>query len=332
MTPLLSSASWEAFLNDHPEAHILQTGAWGELKSRFGWQAERVRAGDAGALVLLRRLPLGFTLAYVPKGPLGPWLRDLLPALDELCLRRRALLLKVEPDSAETPDLARELRAHGFKPSPHAIQPRRTLIVDLHGSEEEVLARMRQKTRYNIRLAARKGVEVHPWADLQAFGRLIQQTGARDGFGVHAPDYYRTAYDLFNPGGHCELFVAEYQGQPLAALMLFARGSRAWYFYGASTSQERNRMPTYLLQWEAMRWARRRGCREYDLWGIPDADLDVLEANFTQRRDGLWGVYRFKRGFGGRVVRSAGAWDRPYQPALYALYRAWFTRRAGGER
>ncbi len=331
MTPLHSSASWEAFLKEHPEAHILQTDAWGELKSRFGWQAERVRSGDAGALVLFRRLPMGFTLAYIPKGPLGPWLRDLLPALDELCRRRRCLLLKVEPDSTESPDLAHELRSHGFMSSPHTIQPRRTLVVDLRGTEEEVLARMRQKARYNIRLAARKGVEVHPWADLQAFARLMQQTAARDGFGVHAPDYYRAAYDLFKPSGQCELFVAEYQGQALAALMVFARGARAWYFYGASTIQERNRMPTYLLQWEAMRWARRRGCSEYDLWGIPDADLDVLEANFTQRRDGLWGVYRFKRGFGGRVVRSAGAWDRPYQPALYRLYRAWFTRRAGGE-
>jgi lipid II:glycine glycyltransferase (peptidoglycan interpeptide bridge formation enzyme) len=103
--------------------------------------------------------------------------------------------------------------------------------------------------------------------------------------------------------------------------MVFARGNRSWYFYGASTEQERARMPTYLLQWQAIRWARGRGCREYDLWGVPDADLPQLEAQFSSRSDGLWGVYRFKRGFGGRLMRTPGGWDRPYSRLLYSLYR-----------
>ena len=103
--------------------------------------------------------------------------------------------------------------------------------------------------------------------------------------------------------------------------MVFYQGWRAWYFYGASSDEERNRMPAYLLQWEAMRWARLHGCREYDLWGVPDEDESVLEANFTGRSDGLWGVYRFKRGFGGKLARSVGAWRRVYNPALYRLYQ-----------
>ncbi|MEJ2563772.1 MAG: peptidoglycan bridge formation glycyltransferase FemA/FemB family protein, partial [Anaerolineales bacterium] len=113
------------------------------------------------------------------------------------------------------------------------------------------------------------------------------------------------------------------------AIMVFARGSRAWYLYGASTDAHRSRMPTYLLQWQAIRWARQRGCTQYDLWGVPDEDQETLEANFMRRSDGLWGVYRFKRGFGGNLVHSIGAWDRPRIPWLYRLYHTWTSRRNG---
>lgn len=154
---------------------------------------------------------------------------------------------------------------------------------------------------------------------------MMQVTGERDDFGVHTQGYYQTAYELFHPRGECELLVAEYQDMPLAALMVFAHGDRAWYFYGASTDEHRNLMPTYLLQWEAIRWARARGCRKYDLWGVPNADLETLETLFTERSDGLWGVYRFKRGFGGEIRRAPDPWERVYNPLLYALYR-WKVR------
>ena len=321
----VDAAAWEAFLRSHPETHILQTAAWGELKSGFGWYALRLIVGEAGAQVLFRPLPGGFTVAYIPKGPVGPresW-EALWPEVDTLCKRERAVFLKVEPDLWEDDPAA--VLPPRFRESPHAIQPRRTLVVSLEGEEDAILARMKQKTRYNIRLAARKGITVRPWGDLEAFYRLMSETGSRDGFGVHAAAYYQKAYELFHPRGEAELLVAEYEGEPLAALMVFARGSRAWYFYGASTGRHRNKMPTYLLQWEAMRWAKQRGCTQYDLWGVPDAPLEVLEAEFTQRREGLWGVYRFKRGFGG-VLRRAPVWDKAYRPVLYSLYRAWQTR------
>jgi lipid II:glycine glycyltransferase (peptidoglycan interpeptide bridge formation enzyme) len=124
----------------------------------------------------------------------------------------------------------------------------------------------------------------------------------------------------------CELFLAEYQGEPLAAIMVFAYSKRAWYFYGASSDVHREYMPTYLLQWEAMKWSRKMGCVEYDLWGVPDEGEKELEANFMKRTDGLWGVYRFKRGFGGRLYRSVESWDRVYKPAIYALYRLWYSK------
>jgi lipid II:glycine glycyltransferase (peptidoglycan interpeptide bridge formation enzyme) len=189
---------------------------------------------------------------------------------------------------------------------------------------------MKQKCRYNVRLAEKKGITVQVWNDLDGFHRMMGITAGRDGFAVHSLDYYRRAYELFHPAGMAELLVAEYEDRPLASMMVFARGKRSWYLYGASTDEERNRMPAYLLQWQAMRWARLLGCEQYDLWGVPDMDETDLEAQFDSRSDGLWGVYRFKRGFGGQVVRSAQAFDRIYMPLLYRTYLWRYKGNPGG--
>jgi peptidoglycan pentaglycine glycine transferase (the first glycine) len=328
--PIASLAEWLAYLQLNPDAHLLQTGEWGELKSAFGWQPVRIVSGDLGVQILFRKLPLGLTIAYIPK-PLARVLASIkfLSEIDEQCRRLHAVFLKVEPDILEQADhdgfsVQTDLRflpeGSGLNRSPHAIQPPRTITISLSGGEDEILVRMKQKCRYNIRLAEKKGIVVRPWDDLEAFHGMMTITGGRDGFAVHALDYYRRAYELFHPAGMTELLVAEFEGRPLAGLMVFARGKRAWYLYGASTDEERNRMPAYLLQWQAMRWARDHGCQEYDLWGVPDLDERQLEAQFESRSDGLWGVYRFKRGFGGRVVRSVPSLDRVYMPWLYRAY------------
>ena len=322
--PVVSLPEWDQFLQSHPHAHVLQTGEWGELKSAFGWEAVRVVSGDAGAQILFRRLPLGFAVGYLPKPVISNQLsvtsEQFWGEVDTVCRKKRAVFLKIEPDAWET-DLP--VTTYHLPPSPHNIQPPRTLLVDLRGTEDDILARMKQKTRYNIRLAAKKGITVRAWDDLDEFHRMMQVTGGRDGFGVHSLEYYRRAYELFHPAGMAELLLAEFEGKPLAALMVFSHGKRAYYMYGASTDEERNRMPAYLLQWEAMRWARAKGAQEYDLWGVPDEDKATLEANFETRRDGLWGVYRFKRGFGGELKRAAQAVDRVYHPLLYRLYLIW---------
>jgi peptidoglycan pentaglycine glycine transferase (the first glycine) len=328
----IDRADWEAYLTKYPQAHLLQTAAWGEFKSAYGWMAARAVHGETGAQVLFRPLRLGWTVAYLPRGPLGPDWPGLWPEVDALCRRRHAVFLKVEPDlwGSEVSSAELDARLTGFIPSPHTIQPPRTIVIDLRGGEDEVLARMKQKTRYNIHLAEKKDVTVAASSDVECFARMMAVTGERDGFGVHSLAYYRSAYEAFAPTDSCALLIAGYQGKPLAGLMVFHRGTRAWYVYGASTDQERNRMPAYLLQWQAIRWARERGCTEYDLWGVPDADLDALESQFETRHDGLWGVYRFKRGFGGELRRAVGTYDRVYQPLLYRLYRLWMARRAGG--
>ena len=148
----------------------------------------------------------------------------------------------------------------------------------------------------------------------------MQSTSERDGFGVHSFDYYTEVYNSFIDKQRAALLLAYHNDIPLAGLMVFRYGERAWYFYGASNNLERNRMPTYLLQFEAMKWAKKHGCTEYDLWGIPDEDEEILEKEFSDRSDGLWGVYRFKRGFGGEIKRHASAYDRVYMPILYKLY------------
>jgi lipid II:glycine glycyltransferase (peptidoglycan interpeptide bridge formation enzyme) len=313
--PIFSLSDWNKFLSTQPNAHLLQTGEWGELKSMFEWKPVRIVNGEDGVQILFRKLPLGFTIGYIPKANTSP---ALWQEIDSVCKKNHAIFLKLEPDfwTDQTP----ETWNSKLDTSPHNIQPPRTLLVDLRDTEEAILARMKQKTRYNIRLAGKKGVTIRPWEDISAFHDMMLVTGERDGFGVHSEKYYQRAYDLLHPKGMCELILAEYEGKPLAALFVARHGNRAYYLYGASTDEERNRMPTYLLQWEAMKWAKARGCEEYDLWGVPDEEETTLEENFEARHDGLWGVYRFKRGFGGQLKRAAQALDRVYNPLLYRVY------------
>jgi peptidoglycan pentaglycine glycine transferase (the first glycine) len=314
---------WNAFLKDYPDAHILQSGEWGELKSAFGWEALRVVGDNIGAQILFRRLPLGLTFAYIPKGPvISPPVGSEKPfwsEVDELCRRNHTVFLKVERDGWEG-DSSVTLPPPHFLNSPQHIQPENTLVVDLQGSEESVFNRMKPKTRYNIRLAGRKEVVVQTSKDIDAFYQLMGVTSQREAFHVHSLEYYRRAYELFHPKGMCELFLANFQGQALAGMMVFAFGRNAYYFYGASADVERNRKPTYPLQWEAIRWAHRKGCSAYDMWGIPDEATDINDDEAEAREDGLWGVYRFKRGFGGSIKKSLQTLDRVYNPLLYKIY------------
>jgi peptidoglycan pentaglycine glycine transferase (the first glycine) len=346
---LNSSQEWDRVLESHPDAHLLQTSAWGKLKANFGWQTAWVSTPDhkIAAQILVRQFGPGIKMAYIPKGPVSQietesepiwdnfWLR-----VDETCRKLKVAFLKVEPDiwvTRETipknksePETENKLIQHnnrlipfknGFKLSSHAIQPTRTILLDIHGSEEEILGRMKQKTRYNIRLAAKQGVSVKESDNIEKFHKLMAITGIRDQFGIHSFEYFSKANQLFAHTNACRLLMAEHEGDMLAGLLVFQHGRRAWYLYGASSDQKRNLMPAYAVQWEAIRWARSLGCLEYDLWGVPDFDLNTLEENFQQLSGHLWGVYRFKRGFGGDLCQSSGAFDRVYNPIVYGLYR-----------
>ena len=341
-------ATWDRWVNTHNDGHPLQLSGWGQLKTRFGWTAQTVVMRDArgaivaGAQLLLRRA-YGVTLAYAPRGPLVDWAdaaqtAGLMTLLRAAAHRAGAGVLKIEPDLPDTPANRALLREHGFTPSAQNVQPPATILVELAGGADVVLAAMKSKWRYNVRLAARKDVTVRAMtrADLPAFHRLMHETGARDAFAVHSDAYFAAAFDLLTPD-HAVYLLAEYAGEALGAIVVALAGKTAVYLWGASSERERSRMPNHALQWAGMQWALAHGATRYDLWGIPDdlgrlamalgreqaagVPADVLPIEIDALPDhGLWGVYRFKQGFGGRVLRTVGAWDMPIDPLGARLY------------
>jgi lipid II:glycine glycyltransferase (peptidoglycan interpeptide bridge formation enzyme) len=244
----------------------------------------------------------------------------MLAAIELASRRRKAWAVWIEPEALRDSDAVQALMRNGYIPSTRTIQPSNTIVVDISHDEDTILARMKSKTRYNIRLAERKGVQVQEGGlrDLDAFYNLMQVTSERDKFGIHNKRYYQRLLELFLPVEQAGLIFAYVEGEPTAALLVMALGTKAWYIAGASSNKHRKLMPTYAAQWAAIRWAKARGCVIYDLWGVPDADAQTLEAQFTERSDGLWGVYRFKRGFGGELIRYAGLWEKSLHP-LYKL-------------
>jgi len=338
--PITPDGAWDAFVAGHANGHLLQTAGWAELKTAFGWTAQRavlraIPSPDAailgGASILFRRLPWGQTLAYVPKGPVVDWndpaqTRAVLTMAREFARKQHAALLKIEPELPDSSELATILTGYGFRPSSQRIQPLSTIHIDLAADAETILSRMKPKWRYNVRLAERKGVTVRPGstADLPAIQKLMEVTGERDAFGVHSAAYYARATEIFGSQGLMTWLNAEAEGEMLAAIAVFTLGRRAWYMWGASGDSGRNLMPNHALQWAAMRWAKARGCTIYDLWGIPDevgSHPDAYAEPESWGEGGLWGVYRFKQGFGGQIVRYTGAWDLPLSGIGYSLYR-----------
>ena len=300
----------------------------------------------AAAMVLKRSLPVGgfakkMCVLYLPKGPLMDWeaavlRRRVLDDLQAFAKQQGAIFIKGDPDvrlgtgvpgSAEAVEfrggqqVRDELVRRGWKFSPDQIQFRNTVLVDLAPSEDELLGRMKQKTRYNLRLAQKKGVTVRAGtpADLPLLYRMYAETSVRDGFLIREEGYYQTVWRTFgslplsdaSQQPFSEPLIAEVDGQPVAAISLFYFAGQAIYLFGMSRETHREKMPNYLLQWEAMRRAKALGCRVYNLWGAPD--------EFNEQ-DGLWGVFRFKEGLGGTVSRTIGAWDFTPNPLLYRLY------------
>ncbi|MBE2183952.1 MAG: peptidoglycan bridge formation glycyltransferase FemA/FemB family protein [Anaerolineae bacterium] len=327
-----SPPEWDAFLETLPQAHILQTSSWADLKYPYGWQSARVALEEksgrivAGAQLLFKALPFGLgVMAYLPMGPYITHFEQRAPlwqAIDAAAKARKAAFLKWEPGIPAEGSPSHDYARYGFRASPQTVQPPRTILIDISGSDTAIQARMNQGTRRKIRQSL-KG-DIRYWEvsreEISRFTEMMQVTGARNAFGVHEPAYYALAYDLFIPQ-RAALILAEHEGDTLAGIMVFASGKTAWYLYGASSNLKRNLMAAYGVQWKAIEWAKARGCLTYDMWGIPDEDEAVLEAQFESRDDGLWGVYGFKRGWGGIVARSDGAWDKVYNPLIYQAYK-----------
>ncbi|MFL7790545.1 MAG: lipid II:glycine glycyltransferase FemX [Anaerolineae bacterium] len=324
----ISDESWNTALAALPAPHILQSWEWSEFKSRYGWRPSRYLwqnddQARAAASLLTRRLSgLPAAVSYVPKGPILDYadtalLKEVLAHLETVARRERALFVKIDPDvqvdSAEGRAVVEMLCRRGWRPSREQIQFRNTMVLDLARDPEEMLAAMKSKWRYNVRLARRKGITVRQGtlADLPLLYRMYAETATRDGFVIRTEGYYHDAWGSFIEAGLARPLIATAEEEAVAMVIIFRFQKRAWYMYGASTDSHREKMPNHLLQWEAMLWARERGCTVYDMWGAPD----VLDES-----DPMWGVYRFKQGFGGEFVEHIGAWDFPTSRIGYWLY------------
>lgn len=330
---------WNKTVLSLPNHHVLQSWEWGEFKSSQGWSAERLLfyhddAPCAAAQVLTRRTVIPVSLAYVPKGPVldysnKPLWDAVLSALVAHAKDRGAFMLKIDPDivvatgmpstdSEHRSELGESVQAdlasNGWLFSSDQIQFRNTVQVDLSPTEDDLLAAMKSKTRYNIRLSVRKGVSVRIGTldDLPALVSMYHETAERDQFLLREPAYYHTSWSRFIESGLAHPLIAYVENEPVAAVIPYRFGDKVWYMIGASRNAHREKMPNHLLQWEAMRWAKDQGAQAYDFWGAPD---EFVES------DPMWGVWRFKSGFGGKVVQHIGAWDKVIKPGWHRFYR-----------
>lgn len=333
---------WNQTLQSLPGAHLLQTWEWGQLKNRYGWQAfPQIWNGADGlpvaaALALTRRLtsfPIlsSLKIMYVPRGPVVDWnnataRRQALAGLEDLARKQGAIFIKIDPeivipsdedlvqgDRISSNEICQDLINRGWRLSKEQIQFRNTVLLDLGQDEDALLAQMKPKTRYNIRLAERKGVSVRiaGESDFAEMYRMYAETSVRDGFVIRPESYYLDIWRTFTKAGKAHPLIAEVESSAIAGLVLFTFGQKAWYIHGMSRDYHREKMPNYLLQWKAMLLARQLGCSVYDLWGAPD---------LLAEEDPMWGVYRFKVGLGGKVSCTPGAWDFPVNQQLYWSY------------
>lgn len=271
-------------------SNFLQSNEWAEFQKKLGRQIWRLD----NTLAIKYPLPFGQSYLYCPAGPVGD-----VEKLKELAKREKVVFLRVEPRTGKI-DLTNFIETT-------PVQPKQTLILDLSKSEKELLNSFHPKTRYNIRLAEKKGVKVEIKKDATVFWRLIEQTAKRDNFSSHSKDYYSKLIE----SDFVKIFAAEYQGKILAANLVVFFGDTATYLHGASADEDRNLMAPHLLQWSAIKEAKKSGCDYYDFWGVAP----------TNQPDHSWaGITRFKEGFGGQRIDYAGTWDLPIKRGWYMLY------------
>ena len=335
----MAEASPIALDDLQPGDELLQSALWGRFKERFGWRAQPLQwqaAGVGGTLLALTRsTPLG-PLVYVPAGPPRP---PAAPAAAGRMLANLAPAITLQGPSGDGPrvprptvvryDLPWQVAAGAPPPSAAGrlaraavdVQPTSTVLVPLLGDEEQLLARMKSKTRYNIRLARRRGVAVTVASAAQALGEplagwygLYRSTAERHRITAHSAAYFATLFELAAAVDAPQLFLlsAYYRDELVGGIIVSVCGRMARYLYGASAPRQREAMANYALQWGAMQLAQARRCRSYDLYGIPPA---------ADPEHPWFGLYRFKTGFGGDIVHRPGCWDYAMRPLPYRLLR-----------
>ena len=321
----------DRFIYSHENSHFMQTSAWAQVKTFWDWRGITVKQRDritATMLVLIRPLPLGFSLLYVPRGPVCDrnsheiW-DELMEALKRLARQEHALLIHMDPDEPDSNEAFRSMMLQlGFIEKADDgfgnIQPQYVFRLPLKGrTQEDVFHAFCAKTRYNIGLSLRKGVTVREYSGadripdfiLQNFYSLMQTTGERDHFYIRGLDYFEALMNALQ--NDAKIYLAYLHGQPIAGAIEVFCGNKAWYLYGASSNEHRNVMPNYLLQWLMIQEAMERGCELYDFRGVPG---NVSEDN------PLYGLYRFKKGFSGTYTKFTGLFSYKFRPIFSTMF------------
>lgn len=329
--PITEKERWNKFVADFPTGDLLQSFEWGELKRRSGgWEPIRLAVEEGGEIhaaisILKRKLPrLNKCIFYAPRGPVCDFsnyeaVSTLIQAVKARALKENAILLKIDPPAtvgdAQTLESLGKL---GFKaiPDPNGfggVQPKCVMQLDISSSLDDILAGFKPKWRYNIRLAEKKGVQVRSDCtrdDLRTFYELLKETAVRDRFLVRAYSYYEDMWDTLVEPGYAKLFLTEYEGEAISGALSFIFGNRCWYTYGASSNRHRNVMPNHIMQWRMIEWAKEADCVVYDFRGVsPNQSGD--------QNDHLYGLNRFKEGFGAEFVEYIGEFDLPFSGSWY---------------
>lgn len=313
---------YEAFVSTHPKGHFAQSTMWAGVKS--AWDFEVVVSRDEqgnikGSLgILVRKVPfLPYTIMYAPRGPVcdvhdEATIKDLIDGVKVLAKQRKAYIFRIDPDvKSDDEEFVGIMKKLGFSVKEEsktfdAIQPRYVFRLDISGkTEDEVMAHFESKTRYNIRVALKHGVEVRvaPREELETFYNIMIETGMRDNFVTRSLSYFQKMYDCM--GEHMRLYMAYYEGKAIAGTLAINYGDKVWYLYGASSNSYRNVMPNYLLQWNMIQWAIQSGSRIYDFRGV---------AGILEKDHPLYGLYRFKKGFNGEFTEFTGEMRLDFKP------------------
>ncbi|MBE3564209.1 MAG: peptidoglycan bridge formation glycyltransferase FemA/FemB family protein [Thermogemmatispora sp.] len=326
---------WNAFLRSQPGGHLLQSYEWGELTKYLGGRIYRLGALEGGQLIgammvsvapvpLPVRLPgLQLNWLYSSRGPTveapdSPALPALITEAHAIARREGSVVLRLEPNIADDDPRLEQwqsaYRALGFRTYPYAVHPRRSCVLDIRPPLETLFANFKMTWRQNVRVAGRKGVivrEASSDADFDAYYALLKITSERDAFFIHSKDYHREILRQFATRGDAVLFLAEHEGEALAAKMLIRFGNWCWDMFGATANHKRNLKAAYLLQYRCIQWAKEQGCTHFDFRAIPE----VLEPG-----EEMWGVYEYKQGFGGYSRLNMPTQDYVYRPLMYRLW------------
>lgn len=327
----LVDPAWDAFLAKTPGGQYVQSSLWAQVKAVNGWRVERIIATQqgrivAGAQLLLRPLPLIGTIGYVPRGPMftvddSELVDSVMNALIGSVNRQRCQVMSVQPPSGGE-QFADQLSRWNFRLSSRRVAPMHTLLLDLRQEDDEILARMNRRTRYNARLGTRKGLTVRQGTvdDLSTYYRLLTMTSQRQNFEISSEEYYAKLWQVFEPPGHMALLLAEYKEEVVSAQLAIPFGNTVINKMTVWSGLHGNLKPNEALLWAAIQWSKAQGYDYYDFGGMSSKGANAILRGEELPAHMKKSVTSFKLGFGGDVFVFPQAYMYIGNPVLRWIY------------